>query len=194
MTFWIPYSKYGYVRNFEVVFLKEIAIFAGGCFWNLEYEFSKLNLENLEVGYELPNGKTFKVWKKEYFEVVRMEYDEVIVKYEELLDLFWKSIDPQDRNGQFIDRGLQYRSAIFYTNDLQKRLALLSKERVKNSGLFEHVHTLILKAGTFMKAEEHHQRYYLKFPIDFRIHRDLSNRKIVRKKWEKFGNIFKWQE
>ncbi len=154
----------------------------------MEYEFSKISakLLNLESGYVLEKGEKFLPWKANYFEAVRVFYEESKISYGELLTIFWKNIDPSDDTGQFLDRGPQYRTAIFYTNCEQKTLAMKSREIVEKSGIFDMVATLILEAGEFLRAEPSQQRYYEKFPIDFRIHRRLSNRKEILQKWRNF--------
>jgi len=96
-------------------------------------------------------------------EVVQVVFDPAGVSYERLLEVFWRNVDPLDRGGQFCDRGLQYRSAIFYANEDQKRAALASRERLEQSGrLPGPVMTGVVPLGAFYPAEEHHQDFYVK--------------------------------
>lgn len=144
-----------------------VATFAGGCFWCMEPAYqehagvvdavvgfsggAEVNPTYLEVG----NGTTG------HFEVVRVWYDPQVVSYNELLEIFWRQIDPTDDGGQFADRGPQYRTAIFYHTDEQKRLAEISKENLDASGKFDTpIVTQILPAGAFYMAEEYHQDFY----------------------------------
>jgi len=118
-------------------------------------------------------------------EAIQVTYDPSKVSYADLLEVFWRQIDPTDAGGQFVDRGNQYRSAIFYHNDEQKRLAQESRDRLAKSGRFtKPVITEIVKAGTFYKAEEYHQDYYKKNPVRYKYYRFNSGRdKFLDKAW-----------
>ena len=148
---------------------EQTAIFAGGCFWCMEppYEQQKGVLDVVagytggseqEATYEqVSSGRT------SHIESVKVTYDPTQVTYEELLDIFWRQINPTDDGGQFADRGNHYTTAIFYTTEEQKTAAEQSKEALDNSGIFDRpVVTAIKPAQPFYKAEEYHQDYYRK--------------------------------
>jgi peptide methionine sulfoxide reductase msrA/msrB len=125
--------------------------------------------------------------EKGFVEAVQVTYDPSVITYSQLLDVFWKQINPTDPNGQFVDRGPQYRAAIFYLNDEQKRLAEKSKQALDKSGLYDKpVLTEILKASAFWKAEDYHQDYYQKNPIRYGIYHAGSGRdQYLKKIWGK---------
>jgi peptide-methionine (S)-S-oxide reductase len=106
-----------------------------------------------------------------HFEAVEVSYDPAVVSYQELLDLFWRNIDPFDDSGQFCDKGPSYRSAIFTGNQLERELAERSKTDVALRFKHQHVYTEILDAGTFWPVEEYHQDYYLKNPVRYKYYR-----------------------
>ncbi len=122
---------------------------------------------------------------KGHIEAVQITYDPSIISYNQLLDVFWRQIDPTDPSGQFVDRGPQYRSAIFYHNQEQKSLAEKSKEDLEKSGRFDKpIVTEIVKATTFYKAEDYHQDYYKKNPIRYKYYRSRSGRdQYLEKVW-----------
>ena len=115
----------------------------------------------------------------------RSTYDPSIISYNTLLDVFWRQINPTDAGGQFVDRGPQYRSAIFYHNEEQKSLAEKSKADLEKSGRFDKpIVTEIVKATTFYKAEDYHQDYYKKNPIRYKYYRSRSGRdEYLEKIW-----------
>lgn len=168
------------------------AIFAGGCFWCMEPPFEKLKgVEEVISGYtggetknptyeEVSSGSTGHV------EAVLIVYNPSLVTYEQLLEVFWMNIDPTDAGGQFVDRGKQYRSAIFYLNEEQKHLAEESKERLSKSGKFRKpIVTEIARASEFYRAEDYHQDFYKKSPIRYKFYRFNSGRdKYLEKKWD----------
>lgn len=170
----------------------EKATFAGGCFWCMEPPFEKLNgVVEVIAGYtggekgsptyeEVSSGTTG------HYEAIQIIYDPEKVTYEELLDVFWKQIDPTDAGGSFVDRGQQYGSAIFYHDDKQKRLAELSKEKLGKSGVFKKpIATKILEFKVFYKAEDYHQDYYKKNPIRYKFYRSRSGRdKFINEVWQ----------
>ncbi|MGR8981595.1 MAG: peptide-methionine (S)-S-oxide reductase MsrA, partial [Gammaproteobacteria bacterium] len=124
-----------------------------------------------------PNYEEVSSGKTGHFETVQIEYDPRIISYEKLLDIFWRNIDPTDGKGQFCDKGEQYRSAIFYHNDEQKRLAEISKSRLeKNKSFPEPVVTLILPASDFYPAEDYHQHYYREKPLVYKFYRFTCGR------------------
>jgi peptide methionine sulfoxide reductase msrA/msrB len=169
----------------------EKATFAGGCFWCMTPPFEKLNGVNEVVsGYTGGNGPdpTYEDYvAKGHIEAVQITYDPSKISYSALLDVFWRQIDPTDKDGQFCDRGPQYRSAIFYENAKQKRLAEDSKEALDKTGRYQKpIVTELIKASTFYKAEEYHQDYYKKNPIRYEFYRSSCGRdKYLEKVWGK---------
>ena len=167
------------------------ATFAGGCFWCTEADFEKLTgVERVVSGYagghkENPTYKEVSSGTTSYVEAVEIHYDPSKITYEELLDAFWKHIDPTDPGGQFFDRGPQYRSVIFYHDDEQKRLAEESKEALGKSGKFKKpIATEVTEFTNFYKAEEYHQDYYKKSPVRYKLYRRGSGRdRFISKVW-----------
>lgn len=149
---------------------KEIAIFGMGCFWQSEVAFSGVKgVLKTEVGYMGGDESHEKVSYEEvctdetgHAEVVRVEFDPTIVSYSDLLEIFWKNHDPTQMNRQGVDVGTQYRSAIFYSNEAQKKIAeeFLKKEQKKLGK--KKIATSIVKARKFYRAEEYHQKYHEK--------------------------------
>ncbi len=169
----------------------EIALFAGGCFWCMTPPFKNLSgVISVTAGYaggtaENPTYEEVSTGKTGYYETVEVSYDPSKVSYEKLLEIFWQNIDPTDEYGQFADKGTQYKTAIFYINEEQKRLAEKSINDLEKSGKFNKpIATKILKAGKFYKAEDYHQDYYLKNPAHFRSYEKLSGREgYIHKVW-----------
>lgn len=154
------------------------AIFAGGCFWCMEPPFDKLDgVISTTSGYSggagaNPTYDDVSSGDTGHYEVVRVEYDPAKVSYKKLLDVFWRNVDPLDADGQFCDKGPQYRAAIFYGNDEEKRLAEASKAELDASKrLGGPVVTEILPAATFYAAEDYHQDYYTKNPLRYKFYR-----------------------
>jgi peptide-methionine (S)-S-oxide reductase len=154
------------------------AIFAGGCFWCMEPPYDKMDgVISTTSGYsggEEPNPTYAEVsaGKTGHYEVVRVEYDPAKVGYQQLLDVFWKNIDPLDAKGQFCDKGDHYRAAIFYSNEEEKALAEQSKGVIQSGkGFKEPVVTEILPAKVFHPAEDYHQDYYQKNPLKYKFYR-----------------------
>ena len=115
--------------------------------------------------------------EKGHIEAIQITYDPSIIAYSELLDVFWRQIDPTDPGGQFVDRGPHYRSAVFYHNEDQERLAERSKQELGKSGRFDKpIVTEIIKASEFYKAEEYHQDYHEKSPIRYKFYRFNAGR------------------
>jgi methionine-S-sulfoxide reductase len=169
---------------------EERAIFAGGCFWCMQPPFDKTNgVIATYAGYtggnkENPTYEEVSAGGTGHRESVEVVYDPSKVSYAKLLDIFWHNIDPLDPQGQFCDKGDQYRSAIFYTSDEQKRLAEASKEELIRSGKFDKIYTDILPAKTFYRAEEYHQEYSKKNPIRYRFYRANCGRdKRLKQVW-----------
>jgi peptide methionine sulfoxide reductase msrA/msrB len=157
------------------------AIFAGGCFWCMEAPFEELSgVVSVTAGYT--GGRSEDPTYSDYaagghLEAVEVAYDPGRIGYRDLLEVFWRQIDPTDPGGQFADRGRAYATAIFYLDDEQKRLAEQSKTELEEARVFEKpIVTPIRPAGRFYRAEEHHQDYYKKNPIRYRYYRSRSGR------------------
>jgi peptide methionine sulfoxide reductase msrA/msrB len=167
------------------------ATFAGGCFWCMEHPFEKLEgVVDVTSGYtggseKDPTYKDVSAGKTGHLESVRITYDPKRIDFSRLLDVFWRQIDPTDPDGQFVDRGPHYRTAVFYHNKEQKRLTEESRKALLASGRFSKpLVTEILKASTFYDAEEYHQDYYKKNPIRYKFYRYNSGRdKYLTMKW-----------
>lgn len=155
-----------------------VAVFAGGCFWCSEADFDKLpGVLQTTSGYiggsiENPTYEEVSSGRSGHFEAVQVRFDSRQTSYAKLLEAFWPSIDPLNGNGQFCDNGPQYRSAIFYLNAEQQRLAEASKNALAASGRFQQpIATQILAATTFYAAEDYHQDYHRKNPLRYRYYR-----------------------
>jgi peptide methionine sulfoxide reductase msrA/msrB len=112
-----------------------------------------------------------------HYEAVQITYDPSIITFRQILDIFWRHINPTDSGGQFADRGQQYQTVIFYHNEEQKRIAEESKEELQKSGKFSHpIVTKLLKEKTFFKAEEYHQEYHRRSPSEYKRYRKGSGR------------------
>src|SRR4030042_7084490 len=161
----------------------QIATFAGGCFWCMQAAFDKVKgVAFTAVGYtgghkENPTYEEVCAGKTGHAEAVEILYNPSLVSYQELLDIFWKNIEPTMLNRQFVDFGTQYRTVIFYHNEEQKRLAEASKAKLEKSGKFyKTIVTEILPVPIFYKAEEYHQHYYKKNPIRYEFYEAHSGR------------------
>lgn len=153
------------------------AVFAGGCFWCTESDFEKVpGVLAAESGYtggrkinptyeEVSDGGTG------HTEAVRVTYDPARVNYAQLVEYFWRTIDPTVKNRQFCDVGSQYRSAIFWQTDDERVVAEKSREALLASSRFKEIHTEIVKASAFYPAEEYHQDYFKKNPIRYGYYR-----------------------
>ncbi|MGQ0578630.1 MAG: peptide-methionine (S)-S-oxide reductase MsrA [Betaproteobacteria bacterium] len=166
------------------------AIFAGGCFWCVEADFDKLpGVVQTESGYTggqvgNPTYEQVSHGGTGHAEAVRITYDPMKVTYEQLLDYFWRHIDPTVKDRQFCDSGDQYRSAIFYQGDAQRLAAEASRKRLEESGRFPSIYTEVVPAGVFYPAEEYHQDYYKKNPIRYKYYRTGCRRdKRVNEVW-----------
>jgi len=145
------------------------ATFAAGCFWHVEALFRKVNgVTSATVGYtggkfENPSYENVCSDKTGHAEAIQIEFDPSLVSYEDLLNVFWDNHDPTALNRQGPDIGTQYRSAIFFQNQEQEKIAKTSKEKLQNSNRFnKDIVTQIVPATTFYVAEEYHQRYFEK--------------------------------
>jgi peptide-methionine (S)-S-oxide reductase len=171
---------------------KELATFAGGCFWCMVKPFDELpGIHGIVSGYTggqmvNPTYEQIKTGETGHREAVQITFDPEVFPYQKLLDLYWPQIDPTDDEGQFIDRGSQYRTAIFYHTDEQKELAEKSRKKLEESGRFKKpIVTEILPASDFYKAEEYHQDFYKKNPAAYKEERETSGRdKFINQNWK----------
>ena len=180
--------------NSESVHAAEVnqqkATFAGGCFWCMEKPFEKTaGVLDVISGYTAGTTKnpTYGNYGAGgHIEAVEITYDPTRVTYEKLLDIFWRQIDPTDGGGQFVDRGREYSTAIFYHNEEQKTLAEFSKQKLEAEKIFDKpIVTPILPAETFYPAEDYHQDYYKKNPLRYSLYRYGSGRdKFLDKTWK----------
>ena len=157
------------------------ATFAGGCFWCMEKPFEKTaGVVSVVSGYTAGNtaNPTYENYGAGgHIEAVEIAYDPARVSYEKLLDIFWRQINPTDPDGQFVDRGRPYSTAIFYHDEDQKKAAEISKKKLADSNIFDAaIATPILPAATFYNAEEYHQDYYKKNPVHYKLYRYGSGR------------------
>ena len=167
------------------------ATFSGGCFWCMEPPFEKLpGVSKVISGYtggkkENPSYKEVATGLTNHAEAIEIHYDPSKISYNDLLEVLWRNIDPTDGSGQFVDRGKQYRSAIFYHNKDQKKLAKKSRDRLEKSKRFKNkIETTIIKANTFYAAEEYHQDFYKKSTVRYKIYRVGSGRdQFLKKYW-----------
>ncbi|MDR4503350.1 MAG: peptide-methionine (S)-S-oxide reductase MsrA [Candidatus Scalindua sp.] len=172
-------SKYADNKSGET----EKATFAGGCFWCMQHPFDELEgVVSTAVGYtgglkEEPTYEEVCGGETGHTEAIEILYTPSHISYSKLLDVFWRNIDPTTRNRQFADEGTQYRTAIFYHNEEQKRLAEASKSAMEKSGRYEKsIVTEITAATPFYKAEEYHQKYYEKCPLRYKSYKTGSGR------------------
>jgi peptide methionine sulfoxide reductase msrA/msrB len=167
------------------------ATFAGGCFWCMEHPFEDLSgVTDVVSGYtggqkENPTYKEVSSGTTGHREAVEILYNPTEVSYERLLDVFWRQIDPTDPDGQFVDRGFQYSTAIYYHNQDQKKQAEQSRGEMQKSGRYEKsIVTEILPASEFYKAEEYHQDYAKNNKIRYKLYRFYSGRdQYLKKIW-----------
>lgn len=174
----------------------ETAIFAGGCFWCIQSPFEKLNgVISTVSGYANGNGEipTYQDYaQKGYLEAVEITFNACVISYEKLVDIFWKQINPTDVNGQFADRGPQYRTAILYFNLEQKKIAENSKKNLEESKKFNQpIVTEIIKIINFYPAEQFHQSYAEKNPLKYNIYKAGSGRQdYLNKTWTDNANQY----
>ena len=171
------------------------ATFAGGCFWCMEPPYDKLDgVVSTTSGYigghtEKPTYEAVSAGGTGHAEAVEVTYDPARIGYAKLLEVFWRNIDPTVRNRQFCDVGDQYRSAIFYHDAEQRRLAEQSKAALEKSRPFpQPIVTEIVAAGVFTPAEAYHQDYYLKNPVRYKFYRYRCGRdQRLDELWGKAG-------
>ncbi len=156
---------------------KATAIFAGGCFWCSEADFEKLSgVISAESGYTAgkllnPSYEQVSAGGTGHTEAVRVTYDRTRVSYSQLVEYFWRSIDPTVKDQQFCDHGTQYRSGIYWQNDEERKIAETSRDALLKGGRLKQIHTEIIAASAFYPAEEYHQDYYKKNPIRYSYYR-----------------------
>ena len=170
------------------------ATFAGGCFWCMEPPFDKLDgVISTTSGYtgghkENPTYEQVSSGATGHAEAIQIIYDPDKITYGQLLEVFWRNTDPTDGGGQFCDRGSQYRTAIFYHDDEQKRVAERSRQAVIESTGFKAIVTEITGASAFYPAEEYHQDYYKKNPVRYKFYRYSCGRdKRLKELWGETG-------
>lgn len=177
----------------------ETAIFAGGCFWCMVSPFDVLDgIVEVKSGYtgghlENPTYKDVKSQTSGHYEVIKVIYDSNIIDYDKLLQAYWRQVDPTDAEGQFQDRGPSYRTAIFYTTESQRIKAEASKKEMEEAKRFPcPIVTPILPAVKFYEAEEYHQDFYQKSPVEYKEDRKISGRdEFIQKYWgEEYYNIY----
>ncbi len=174
----------------------ELATFSGGCFWCMQHPFDKLDgVISTTVGYtgghkEHPTYAEVSAGGTGHAESIQIKFDPKKISYQQLLDVFWRQINPTDADGQFVDRGNQYRAAIFYHDEKQHRLAEQSKLALGTSGRFNKpIVTLIVPASTFWSAEDYHQHYADKNPIRYHFYRYHSGRdQYLKRIWRNAEN------
>lgn len=169
-----------------------VAIFAGGCFWCMEPPFENTDgVIDVISGYtggniENPTYEQVTSGRTGHYEAVQVTYDPQQVSYEELLDVFWRQIDPTDNGGQFADRGTQYYTAIFYLDEDQRMEAEASRKRLDETGIFDKpVVTAVLPAEPFYRAEEYHQDYSSKNVLHYTRYKVGSGREgFLERTWK----------
>lgn len=172
------------------------AIFAGGCFWCMQPPYDRAKgVVKTVVGYtggkeSDANYSAVSGHKTQHREAIEVSYDPGQISYDQLLDIFWRQINPTQENGQFADIGLSYQAAIYFANDDEKKAAGGSKEALTKSGKFQKpIVTEILPAMKFYPAEEYHQKYYLRKNADYKAYHVGSGRAaFLEKLWGKESN------
>ncbi|AVX04014.1 peptide-methionine (S)-S-oxide reductase [Maritalea myrionectae] len=169
--------------------VEERATFAGGCFWCVEADYEKVEgVTEAISGYtggtvEDPTYEQVTAGGTGHYEVVEVVFDNDVVSYRELVDIFWRTVDPVDVGGQFCDRGNSYRTAVFTRTADQEAAARASKEQAE-AALGQRILTPIIEDDRFYKAEEYHQDYYTKNPIRYNFYRLTCGRdKRVKELW-----------
>jgi peptide-methionine (S)-S-oxide reductase len=157
------------------------AVFAGGCFWSMETAFDDVKgVVSTKTGFsggkvENPSYERVSMGDTGHREAVQVTYDPSVISYAGLLDIYWHSIDPTDDRGQFCDHGSEYRSAVFYGSDDEKKLVDSSKDKVAKE-LGKPVATDVIAAMPFYPAEEYHQQYHKKNPVAYGAYRSGCGR------------------
>ena len=168
----------------------ETAIFAGGCFWCMEPVFDRLpGVVSVTPGYtggrtRDPDYREVSGGESGHAEAVRIVFDPARLGYRELVDLFWRNIDPTTVNRQFCDFGSQYRSAIFFLSSEQKRVAEESRRELEEARPERPIVTEIRPASSFYPAEEYHRQYYKKNPLNYQIyHKNCGRTGRLKELW-----------
>ena len=158
-------------------------VFAGGCFWCMQNPYDELKgVVSTAVGYtggnkDNPTYEEVCAGNTGHAEAIEVLYDSSQISYAELLNVFWRNIDPTTLNRQFANVGTQYRTAIFYHSEEQKQSAESSKQEMERSGIYDDpIATEITPASTFYRAEEYHQKYYEKCPLKYKMYKSGSGR------------------
>ncbi|WP_216827807.1 peptide-methionine (S)-S-oxide reductase MsrA [Alkalihalobacterium elongatum] len=170
----------------------QLATFAGGCFWCMVKPFDEFEgIEKVVSGYmggnvENPTYEQIKTGTTGHYEVVQITFNPELFPYEKLLEIYWQQIDPTDPDGQFHDRGPQYRTAIFFHNQTQQKEALTSREKLESIKRFSKpIVTSVIEASTFFPAEEYHQHYYKKNAKHYKEDRKKSGRdEFIEQHWD----------
>ncbi len=167
----------------------ETATLGGGCFWCMEHPFEVIDgVYDVVSGYsggnvENPTYEEVSTGKTGHIETVQIQFNPEIVSFSDLLDVFWRQIDPTDNGGSFVDRGSQYQNAIFYHSTEQKKAAEISLKELNDSGRFDNpIVTPIRKFTSFYPAEDYHQDYYKKSPVQYKFYRMNSGRDQYRER------------
>jgi peptide methionine sulfoxide reductase msrA/msrB len=184
-------SKQSTAKVSEKSRIIETALFAGGCFWCMEHPYeNQPGISKVLSGYtggekKNPTYNQVASGSTQHVEAVEIHFDPEIISYNDLLQIFWRNIDPTDADGQFIDRGKQYTTGIFYKNHQQKETAEQSKKRLTGKNLFKkEIITKIIPAGKFYPAEEYHQDFFKKNYIRYRVYREGSGRdEFIKRIW-----------
>ncbi len=171
---------------------KATAIFAGGCFWCIEKDFEKLpGVIEVESGYTAgrttqPTYEQVSAGQTGHTEAVRVIYDPAKVSYSQLVEYFWRHIDPTVKDRQFCDSGSQYRSGIYWQNETERKVAEASRDELLKSKRFPVIYTELAVASTFWMAEDYHQDYYKKNPLRYNYYRISCGRDArVEELWGK---------
>jgi len=164
-------------KDYNFIMSKQIAYFAGGCFWCITPIFKIYGCSKVTCGYcgglEVnPTYELVKSQKTKHRETISVEYDDEIISYDKLIDIFLYNVDVNDSNGQFIDRGYSYTLAIYYQNDYEKNIAYEKRSKLENP-----LNVAIEPYINFYQAEEYHQDYYLKNPDEYEKELIESGRK-----------------
>lgn len=160
------------------------AIFAGGCFWCTESDFEKVpGVIAAESGYTAgktpsPTYEAVSAGQTGHTEAVRVTYDPARVSYAQLVEYFWKTIDPSEKDRQFCDVGSQYRSGIYWGSDAERQIVLASRDALQKTGRFKIIHTELAPASTFHLAESYHQDYYKRNAVRYNYYRLSCGRDI----------------
>jgi methionine-S-sulfoxide reductase len=170
--------------------LYKTAVFAGGCFWCMEPPFDKADGVTKTIsGYSggeknNPNYHEVASGRTNHIEAIEVTYDASKITYEQLLDIFWRQVDPTDPGGQFVDRGHQYSTAIFYKTEAEKKIALKSMAKIQKN-FKKKIVTKVRAYSKFFPAEDYHQDYYKKNPIRYKFYRYNSGRdQFLKKVWK----------